>query len=187
MAVRWDTRSAVWIDTLPIRFPNDMTRLMGQALRAEADWVIREARATAPKFEGDLARDLGFSLNFRPQGGVSITFGESGNLAVNEAGAKYQPFSYPLAKEQGAKPHKVWLFASDTKARQKLRRWAFQSGRWPVQPKDWAEYREAQKSMALPPPYVFVTVTGHHFLYPLGEPYVQKVIEYIKTHIARVW
>lgn len=132
MEIRWDEPSLQILHRLAERFPDELVAQVAEGLLEVArSHLVPEARARAPRFEGTLAQDIGVHEGPLVRGGlVALHVGESGRLfTFTEGDPVYgpDPFSYPLAKHEGADAHVVSIYARDggpgSMARAKLRRY----------------------------------------------------------------
>ena len=132
MTFRWSDSSLVKLDYLADVFPEVLVPMLAEGLDEIAkEVVVPRARAQAARFEGDLSKDIGVWESPHVGGGLAaVRIGESGRLPPLSAGDSLkdqEPFSYALAKHDGAEGHKVYIYAKDgssgSPARAKLRRY----------------------------------------------------------------
>ena len=135
----WDERSMRWIEERlgegPDGFASRIDAMLKPMVRFLGEKVLLHARETVPKFDNTLAKDIKL-LDYTGRG-----WDESENWYVSEiscgwktlmpdedvpgGGKSDSPYRYALAKHSpGHGPHRVWLYATDSAARRKLRRWA---------------------------------------------------------------
>lgn len=132
MYAAWTPEAISTMERLESSFLEDAVLSAAVAMSEVAtEYILPEAQGQAPRFEGSLAADLKVGKLQRRGGHIFLRIGESGRLYDNfvpeDFGSAPQPFSYPLAMHEGAKKHRVWLYATDSKARQKLRRYRAQT------------------------------------------------------------
>lgn len=143
LTFRWDDAATNFIENKLPRFAKEIHDAVlfyltgGTSEGGVFNDFIRENVPKAPDFEGDLsnpenyiARSI-YSRALVGQYKYRYWIGEKSNspFKVREDSRKYDVFSYALGKHKGdaAGPHRVWLYASDTAHRKKLRRWVRQN------------------------------------------------------------
>ncbi len=124
---RWNEAARKFINVTLPNFP-DVVHMVGERFVNElfTKEVLPMLRKEAPVYSGDMRDDFIFeSLESSVFHHSVWWLGESGNLAIGSEDTHKHPapFSYPLAKHDGAQGHRVWLYATDSAARKKLRRW----------------------------------------------------------------
>lgn len=123
----WNETALTFIHrTLPA-FPDALQAAGGRFVHdIFANRVLPLAKQKSPVFSGDMRDDLDFTPLVTESIGKSYWWlGESGKLAIGAEDTHKHPapFSYPLARHDGAEGHLVYLYATNTYARKKLRRW----------------------------------------------------------------
>ena len=205
MQVRWDERSLEKLDHLADQFCDQLLGLLAEGLVDVAEsYVVPRAKHDAPFFEGTLARDVGVWESPHIRGDwATLLIGESGRLFTYTEGDPSpdgpDPFSYPLAKHDGARAHRVWIYAPDggagSLARAKLRRYYSQIAGDVPETRD--ELREQNRQAApqdrirpfldVDPaltarPFLAETITG------AGAAITTDLLStYLRKHLQRIW
>ena len=177
ITIEWDADAIQWIHEWLPRFADRLVSNCKGTLIAKGDWAKDEFLPRIPEFSGDLKDD--FQVKFLRSGNdvLRLWVGERGYNRVRENSAQYNPFSYAWAKHDGAEPHRVWLYASNTKARRRLRRYVRQFV--PNLPETEKAYEKLSNRGDLDfPPFIDVDPRAS------ATPYIDEIMPYLKSEIT---
>lgn len=128
---RWNNQAIQFIDSTLPAFPEQVARRGGRAVFHVLENVTLPGfkRSGRPRWSGDMLNDLCvIQLSTNDPFKQYAWIGESGRLGIGDEDTRKHPapFSYSLAKHDGAEYHYVSLYATDSRSRRNLRQWARQ-------------------------------------------------------------